>query len=163
MRYAKPSLLLFTYFLTFTSAGLNEIGGMFPPRDLIGDIGAKAVLPQASTQIVASCVVDYSLNPSIVPPPDMICNVGVRITGLPEADNQVDAFKKEVEDACFADNLKEYTPRANLAKDEVAVTMSIKAIIDFTSEGAAPERCQEDAIKKFTGLTNFSGCDYPAH
>jgi hypothetical protein len=70
----------------------------------------------------------------------MIRNVSVRITGLPEADNHVDAFKKEVEDACFADNLKEYTPFANLANNEVAVTMKIKAIIDFTSEGAAPER-----------------------
>ena len=91
----------------------------------------------------------------------MIRNVGVRITGLPKADNHVDAFK-EVEDACFADNLKEYTPFENLANDEVSVTMKIKAIIDFTSEGAAPESCQEDAIKKFTGLTDFSGCDYPA-
>ena len=89
----------------------------------------------------------------------MICNVGVRITGLPEADNHVDAFK-EVEDACFADNLKEYTPFANLAKDEVSVTMRIKAVLDITSEGAAPENCQEDAIRKFTGLTGFSGCDY---
>ena len=167
MHYTQISLLLLlTYLLAFASAGLNDIGGMFPPRDLIGDIGAKAVeslLPQANAQIVAHCVVFYSLDSTIVPAPDMVRTVSLRITGLPEADNQVDAFKKEVEDACFADNLKEYTPRANLAKDEVAVTMSIKAIIDFTSEGAAPERCQENAIKKFTGLTDFSGCDYPAH
>jgi len=164
MRYAKTSLLLLlTYLLAFTSAGLNDIGGMFPPRDLIGDIGAKAVeslLPRASTQIVVSCEVDYSLSSSLVPPPDMIRNVGVQITGLPEADNHVDAFKKEIEDACFADNLKEYTPFANLANNEVSVTMKIKAIIDFRSEGAAPRNCQEDAIKKFTGLTAFSGCDY---
>jgi len=91
----------------------------------------------------------------------MICNVGVRITGLSEADNHVDAFKKEVKDACFADNLKEYTPFANLANNEVSVAMKIKATIDITSKGAAPESCQEDAIKKFTGLTDFSGCDYP--
>ena len=164
MRYAKTSLLLLlTYLLAFTSAGLNDIGGMFPPRDLIGDIGAKAVeslLPRASTQIVVSCEVDYSLSSSLVTPPDMIRSVGVRITGLPEADNHVNAFKKEIEDACFADNLKEYTPFANLANTEVSVTMKIKAIIDFRSEGAAPRDCQEDAIKKFTGLTAFSGCDY---
>ena len=46
-------LLLLTYLLTFASAGRNEIGGMFPPRDLIGNIGAKAsesLLPRASTQ-----------------------------------------------------------------------------------------------------------------
>ena len=166
MHYTQISLLLLlTHLLAFTSAGLNDIGGMFPPRDLIGDIGAKAVeslLPRADTQIVARCVVFYSLSPSIVQLPDMVRTVGVRITGLPEADNHVDAFKNEVEDACFADNLKEYTPRANLAGDEVSVTMKIKAVIDFTSEGAAPESCQEDAIKKFTGLTDFSGCDYPA-
>ena len=165
MRSTKTSLLfLLTYLLALTSAGLNDIGGMFPPRDLIGDIGAKAVeslLPRASTQIVASCVVDYSLNPSIVPLPDMICNVGVQIIGLPEADDHVDAFKKAVEDACFADNLKEYTPLGNLANDKVSVRMKIKAVLDITSEGAAPENCQEDAIRKFTGLTGFSGCDYP--
>ncbi|OCK92153.1 uncharacterized protein K441DRAFT_185940 [Cenococcum geophilum 1.58] len=165
MRYAKTSLLLpLTYLLAFTSAGLNDIGGMFPPRDLIGDIGAKAVeslLPRASTQIVVSCAVHYSLSSSLVPPPDMIRNVGVRIIGLPEADNHVDAFKKEVEDACFADNLEECTPFANLGNNGVWVRMKIKAIIDFTSEGAAPRDCQEDAIKKFTGLTDFSGCDYP--
>jgi hypothetical protein len=167
MHYTQISLLLLlTHLLAFTSAGLNDIGRMFPPRDLIGDIGAKAVeslLPRADTQIVARCVVFYSLSPSIIPLPDMVRTVGVRITGLPEADNHVNAFKTEVEDACFADNLKGYTPRANLAKDEVSVTMKIKAVIDFTSEGAAPESCQEDAIKKFTGLTDFSGCDYPAH
>ena len=139
MRYAKTSLLLLTYLLAFTSAGLNDIGGMFPPRDLIGDIGAKAVeslLSRASTQIVVSCEVDYSLSSSLVTPPDMIRSVGVRITGLPEADNHVNAFKKEIEDACFADNLKEYTPFTNLANTEVSVTMKIKAIIDFRSEGA---------------------------
>lgn len=90
----------------------------------------------------------------------MVRIVTVRITGLPEADNHVDAFKKEVEDACFADNLAVYTPRANSVKDEVAVTMTTKTIIDFTSEGAAPGTCQEDAIRKFTGLTDFSSCDY---
>ena len=165
MHYAKTSLLLLlTYLLAFISAGLNDIGEIFLPRDLIGDIGAKAVeslLPRASTQIVVNCVVDYSLDSTIVPAPDMIRNVGVRITGLPEADNHVDAFKKEVEDACFADNLKEYTPFANLAKDEISLTMKIKAIINSTSEGAAPRICQEVAIKKFTGLTDFSGCNYP--
>jgi len=91
----------------------------------------------------------------------MIRTVSVWITGLPEADNHVDAFKKEVEDACFADNLKEYTPGEYLEKDKVAVTMIIKSIIDSTSEGAAPSFCEEDAIKKFTGLTAFSGCDQP--
>ena len=110
---------------------------------------------------MVSCEVDYSLSSSLVTPPDIIRSVGVQITGLPEADNHVDAFKKEVEDACFADNLKEYTPFANLGNDKVIVTMKIKAVIDITAEGAAPERCQEDAIRKFTGLTGFSGCDYP--
>jgi len=165
MHYTQISLLLLlTYLLAFTSAGLNDIGGMFPPRDLIGDIGAKAIeslLPRADTQIVAGCIVDYSLDSTIVPAPDMIRTVSVWITGLPEADNHVDAFKKEVEDACFADNLKEYTPGENLGKDKVAVTMIIKAIIDSTSKGRAPRTCQEDAIKKFTGLIAFSGCDYP--
>ena len=164
MHYAQASLLLLlTYLLAFTSAGGNEMGGMFPPRDLIGDIEAKAfesLLPRANTQIVVRCAVDYGLDPSILPPPDMVRTVIVRITGLPEADNHVDAFKNEVEDACLADNLAVYTPRANLANDEVAVTMKIKAIIDFTSEGAAPGTCQEDAIRKFTALTDFSSCDY---
>ena len=90
----------------------------------------------------------------------MVRTVTVRITGLPEADNHVDGFKKEVEDACLADNLAEYTPRANLAKDEVAVHMTIKAVLGLTTEGAAPESCQEDAIRKFTDLTDFSSCDY---
>jgi len=165
MHYTQASLLpLLTHLLAFTNASLNDIGGMFPPRDLIGDIGAKAVeslLPRADTQIVVRCAVDYGLNSAIVPPPDMVRIVTVRITGLPEADNHVDAFKKEVEDACFADNLKEYTPFANLGNDKVIVTMKIKAVIDFRSEGAAPRTCQEVAIKKFTGLTDFSGCDYP--
>ena len=165
MRYAKKSLLLLlTYLLAFASAGLNDIGGMFPPRDLIGDIGAKAVeslLPRASTQIVVICIVEYALDSDFVPPPDMVRDVGVQITGLPEADNHIDAFKKEVEDACFADNLKEYTPFGNSAKDAVTVRMKIKAVKDITSEGAAPRTCQEDAIKKFTGLTSFSSCDYP--
>ena len=52
MHYTQISLLLLlTHLLAFTGAGLNDIGGMFPPRDLIGDIGAKAVeslLPQAN-------------------------------------------------------------------------------------------------------------------
>src|ERR1700722_5545524 len=107
MHYTQISLLLpLTHLLAFTSAGPNDIGGMFPPRDLIGDIGAKAVeslLPRADTQIVAHCVVFYSLDSTIVPAPDMIRTAGVRITGLPKANNHVDAFRKEVEDACFAD------------------------------------------------------------
>jgi len=164
MHYTQTLLLLLlTHLLAFTSAGLNDIGGMFPPRDLIGDIGAKAIesiLPRADTQIVASCIIDYSLDSTIVLAPDMIRTVSVQITGLPEADDHVDAFKKEVEDACFADNLKEYIGE-NLGKDEFAVTMIIKTVIDSTSEGAAPRDCQEDAIKKFTGLTAFSGCDQP--
>lgn len=123
-------LLLLTYLLTFTSAGRNEIGGMFPPRDLLGT-GAKAfesLLPRASTQIVVRCAVDYGLNSTIVPAPDIVRTVTVRITGLPEADNHVDAFKKEVEDACLADNLAVYTPRTNLVKDKAAVRMTIKAV-----------------------------------
>jgi len=72
MRCAKTSLLLpLTYLLTFTSAGLNDIGGMFPPRDLIGDIGAKAVeslLPRASTQIVVRCyLMNQTLRKRFVP------------------------------------------------------------------------------------------------
>jgi hypothetical protein len=156
-------LLLLTYLLAFTRAGRNEIGGMFPPRDLIGDIGAKAfesLLPRASTQIVVHCEVDYGLDPTIVPAPDMVRTVTVWITGLPEADNHVNTFKKEVEDACLANNLAVYTPDANLAKDEVAVGITIKAVLGLNAEGAAPESCQEDAIRKFTGLTDFSSCDY---
>jgi len=164
MHHRQSSLLLLlTYLFAFTNAGRNEIGGMFPPRDLIGDIGAKAfesLLPRASTQIVVSCAVDYGLDPSILPPPDMVRTVAVSITGLPEADNHVDAFKKEVEDACLADNLAVYTPDANLAKDEVAVRMTIKAVLGLNTEGAAPNSCQEDAIRKFTGLIDFPSCDY---
>ena len=79
------------------------------------------------------CAADYGLDSTIVPAPDMVRTVTVRITGLPEADNHVDGFKKEVEDACLADNLAEYTPRANLAKDEVAVHMTIKAVLGLTT------------------------------
>ena len=104
--------------------------------------------------------VDYGLDSTIVPPPDMVRSVTVWITGLPEADNHVDTFKKEVEDACLADNLAVYTPDANLAKDEVAVRMTIKAVLGRNTEGAAPSSCQEEAIRKFTGLTDFSSCDY---
>ena len=120
----------------------------------------ESLLPRASTQIVVRCAVDYGLDSTIVPAPDMAHTVTVRITGLPEADNHVDAFKKEVEDACLADNLAVYTPRANLAKDEVAVRMTIKAVLGLTTEGAAPNSCQEDAIRKFTGPTDFSSYDY---
>lgn len=106
------------------------------------------------------CAVDYGLDLTIVPAPDMVRAVTVRITGLPEADNHIDAFKKEVEDACLADNLAVYTLRSNLAKDEVAVCMTIKAVLGLTTEGAAPNSCQEDAIRKFTGPTDLSSCDY---
>jgi len=164
MHYTQALLLLLlTYLLAFTRAGRNEIGGIFPPRDLIGDIGAKAfesLLPRASTQIVVHCAVDYGLDPTIVPAPDMVRTVAVWITGLPEADNHVNTFKKEVEDACLANNLAVYTPDANLARDEVAVRITIKVVLGLNAEGAAPESCQEDAIRKFTGLTDFSSCDY---
>jgi hypothetical protein len=73
----------------------------------------------------------------------MVRTVTVRITGLPKADNHVDAFKKKVEDACLANNLAVYTPRANLAKDEVAVRMTIKAVLGLAAEGAAPESCRK--------------------
>ncbi|OCK77550.1 hypothetical protein K432DRAFT_384612 [Lepidopterella palustris CBS 459.81] len=164
MPYPQASLLLFlTCLFAFTSAGQIDIGGMFLPRDLFANIKAKPIpslLPRADTQITVSCAVDYGYDLTVAEPPDMVRLVRVFIGGLPDADNHVDVFKKEIEDACLTVNLKDYTPDQNLAKSVVAVSIKIRSILQSRSEEFAPPFCQEEAIKKFTGLTDFVGCDY---
>ncbi|OCK73631.1 hypothetical protein K432DRAFT_312379 [Lepidopterella palustris CBS 459.81] len=156
-------LLFLTCLLAFASAGHIDIGGMFLPRDLFANIKAKPVpslLPRADTQITVRCAVDYGYDSAVAEPPSMARLVRVVITGLADADNHADMFRKDVEDACSAASLKVYTPDQNLPTDIMAVWMRLKVTVPINGEDSAPRYCQEDAIRKFTGLIDFVECDY---
>ena len=164
MHYAPASLfLLFTYLLIFARAGQDDRFGIFLPKDLSADLETRAAASLSSradsdSPIKVTCRVHYSEDRTIVPPPDMVRLVRVWIRGLADADDHADTFKQAVDEACFAGNIKSYEPHPNMGKNEMAVDIKVHDTIELDKQDAAPLFCHDDAIKKFTGITDLPPC-----
>jgi hypothetical protein len=160
MRYTYTLFFLIIYLLTSTRAGQNDMGGMFPPRDLSANIIAKdvaALLRRTDSPIQVQCMIDHAYDDEFVEPPDMIRSARILITGLPDAEDHADNFKKAVEDACVAANLLQYSPKLEPTdKSSVAVDLVLRDAL--FKEPFTPVQCIDDAIKKLTGRDDLPPC-----
>lgn len=137
--------------IPFAFAG-QALGSMGFPMDLTSHLTGTLFhrdLPSAT------CVVDHGYEPSLMTPPDMVRTCSISFTNLPKSKDPAVDFKKALQDACFADNLKRFDCKpgqANVVKCEVGIGI----FLDF--QKLPHDLCIDEAVSE--SMEKDIKCDY---